>query len=170
MIIEIIFILFLIGIDQLVKYLTVINLKGNPPIIIFDKIFQLTYVENRGAAFGMLQDKRVLFIILTFIFLLFGFYFLFKLPKTKRFLPLKYTVILLIAGAVGNFIDRFRFGYVVDTFYFNLIDFPVFNVADSYVVVSSIILAWLLLFYYKDEEFTFLKKVKSNERNNNEIH
>ena len=67
-------------------------------------------------------------------------------------------MVLIFAGAIGNFIDRIRQGFVVDFLYFELIDFPIFNVADIYVTVGCILLILLLLFYYKDEELNFFKK------------
>ena len=80
----------------------------------------------------------------------------------KKYMPLRICSILLIAGAVGNLIDRVRLNYVIDFFYFKLIDFPIFNVADCYVVVACIIFAFLILFYYKeDSDFDFLRKQKN---------
>jgi signal peptidase II len=155
--IEIVAIVLLIGLDQLVKYFTVLNLQGNSPYVIIEGVFQLTYVENRGAAFGMLQNQRAFFLIFTLIVIGLILAYYIKVPKTKRYNPLRITVIVFFAGAIGNWIDRFRLSYVVDTFHFSLIDFPVFNVADSYVVVSTFVFAYLMLFYYKEQEFDFIK-------------
>ena len=83
----------------------------------------------------------------------------------KRFLPLEYNTILLIAGAIGNFIDRIKNNYVVDFLYFELIDFPIFNIADCYVVIATILFALLILFYYKDEELEFLTWEKKEHGN-----
>ena len=142
----------LIIFDQYTKNLAVAGLKGQEDIPIIKDIFELAYVENRGAAFGMLQNQQILFAVLT-IAVLAGIVFVYlRLPVTKRFTPAKATLTLLTAGAIGNFIDRVTQGYVVDFFYFKLIDFPVFNVADIYVCVSVFFLAVLLLFYYKEEE------------------
>ena len=156
MILSLFFILILITLDQVVKYLTVIKLKGQNPLSIIEGVFEFTYVENRGAAFGMLQNQRILFLIFTGIFILAALYILYKMPKTKRYRLLRLTMILYIAGGVGNFIDRARQGFVIDTFYFKLIDFAVFNVADSLVVIASFLFVYLLLFYYKDEDFSFI--------------
>ena len=76
-----------------------------------------------------------------------------KLPNAQRYLPLRICIIGICAGAIGNMIDRIYLGYVVDFFYFNLIDFPIFNVADIYVTVSTIVLVFLILFYYQEDEF-----------------
>ncbi|PKM50272.1 MAG: signal peptidase II [Firmicutes bacterium HGW-Firmicutes-7] len=161
--IEIVAIGLLIGLDQLVKYLTVIHLQGNSPYVIIDGVFQLTYVENSGAAFGMLQNQRTFFLIFTLIVIGLVLVYYLKIPKTKRFTILRITVILFFAGALGNWIDRLRLSYVIDTFYFNLINFPVFNVADSYVVVSTFVFAYLILFYYKENEFDFIKSKAKKE-------
>lgn len=158
MIIEIVAVLFLIGIDQIVKYLTVVYLQGNPPYVIIDNVFSLTYVENRGAAFGLLQNQRLFFLFFTIIILSIVFYYYLKIPRTRRYFLLRLTLTIFFAGAIGNWIDRLRLSYVIDTFYFSLIDFPVFNVADSYVVVSTFLFAFLMFFYYKDHEFNFIKK------------
>ena len=91
--------------------------------------------------------------------LVFGaaFYVMWKLPQEKKYVPLKVCLTLICAGAAGNFIDRVAMGYVVDFLYFKLIDFPIFNVADCYVTVSTIALAFLLFRYYSDEDLEVLK-------------
>lgn len=153
----IITIILLIGIDQFVKYLTVIHLKGQEPFVLLDGVFQLTYVENRGAAFGMLQNQRTFFLIFTlFVIGLIYFYYT-KIPITKRYFLLRLTTQVFFAGAIGNWIDRLRLTYVVDMFHFSLIDFPVFNVADIYVVISSIAFILLMFFYYEENEFDFIR-------------
>lgn len=150
----------LIAIDQITKNLAVIYLKDQPDIPIIKNVFELSYVENRGAAFGMLQNQQWFFIVIT---VLVGFvigWLYAKLPRNKRYLPLRAILLVLIAGAIGNFIDRIKLNYVVDFFYFKLIDFPVFNVADIYVVVAVFCLAFVILFYYKEEEFDEILKVR----------
>ena len=142
----------LIALDQGSKYLASVYLAGNHSIALWPGVFELVYLENRGAAFGILQNQRTLFLILTFAFLSVLAVLCWRMPDKKRFLPMRITEILLISGAVGNLIDRIRLEYVVDFFYFKLIDFPVFNVADCYVTVSAFLLFFLILFYYKEEE------------------
>ncbi len=80
------------------------------------------------------------------------------MPREKKFVVLDYIIIFLIAGAIGNYIDRMGNNYVVDFLYFSLINFPVFNVADIYVTISVILLLILVLFYYKDEDLEEIKK------------
>jgi signal peptidase II len=129
-------------------------LKENGSIPILKNIFELTYVENRGAAFGILQNCQWLFVVLTAVVLAVLFWFFFRMPEGRRYLPARLCLTGLAAGAVGNLIDRVVQGYVVDFFYFKLIDFPVFNMADIYVVVTILILAVLILFYYDEDEFS----------------
>jgi signal peptidase II len=129
-------------------------LRENGSIPILKNIFELTYVENRGAAFGILQNCQWLFVVLTAVVLAVLFWFFFRMPEGRRYLPARLCLTGLAAGAVGNLIDRVVQGYVVDFFYFKLIDFPVFNMADIYVVVTILILAVLILFYYDEDEFS----------------
>ena len=142
--------------DQYTKKLAVTHLMGKAPIVLIPGVFELRYVENRGAAFGMMQGGRVLFFILTAVVLVGILYILKILPSTKRFLPLALTLSLLFYGAVGNLVDRVLNGYVVDFLYFSLIDFPVFNVADIYVTVSAFLLLFLFFFVYKENELSFI--------------
>ena len=154
----------LIFLDQYTKHWAVVRLKDNSPIIVIDKILEFSYLENRGAAFGSMQGKQSFFIILTFIFTIFLLYILYKVPKTKYYTPLICSVVILISGAIGNCIDRASQNYVVDFISDVFIDFPVFNVADIYVVCSMILIAILVTFYYKDEDFSFLSlKRKTKE-------
>lgn len=147
-----ILILFLITIDQFTKYLAVINLKGHSPVVIIDGVFELLYLENEGAAFGILQQRKVLLIGVTSLLLIALIWFLIRIPYEKKFNLLKIILILFISGAVGNLIDRIRYNYVVDFFYFKPINFPVFNVADIYVTTAAAAFAIAILFFYKEEE------------------
>lgn len=139
--------------DQWTKYLAVTNLKNQPPIILINKVFQLCYLENRGAAFGMLQNKIIFFLICTPVIMAIMIILYSRLPMENKYLPLRFCAIFITAGAIGNMIDRLRLGYVIDFFYFNLIDFPIFNVADIYVTVATFVLILLTFFYYKEEDF-----------------
>ena len=151
--------------DQWTKKMAVLRLKDQDPIVLIKNVFELYYLENRGAAFGIFQGKRVIFLIITIIILLFLAYCFWRIPYTRKYATLRGVLVLIAAGAVGNFIDRMYNGYVVDFFYFELIDFPVFNVADIYVTTAAIALIILVIFYYKDEDFEFLggKKAKKTK-------
>ena len=139
--------------DRITKAAAVRYLKDREPVSIIKGVLELKYLENHGAAFGVLQNKQTLFFILTVIVIcLILFFFLFRIPQGIRYMPLNIMCILLFSGAIGNFIDRISQSYVVDFIYFSLIDFPIFNVADCYVSVSACLLFVLLLFYYKEED------------------
>ena len=84
---------------------------------------------------------------------LIAYLYLKRIPDEKKFRPMDGICILFFAGALGNFIDRVFRNYVVDFFYFKLIDFPVFNVADIYVTVAAFAMIILGLFYYKEEDY-----------------
>ena len=146
--------------DQFTKYLAVTYLKDHEPMVLISHILELKYLENKGIAFGMLQGKIVLFLTVCILFLAAALYAYIRIPKTNYYLPLMLTGFLIISGAVGNSIDRFFRGYVVDFIYVSWIDFPIFNVADIYVVCGGILLVILAAFYYKDDDFTFLSLKK----------
>lgn len=148
-------------IDQITKYLAVLYLKGKPAKVIIDGVFELQYLENRGAAFGMMQNMQYVFVAGAVVICIIILYLYIRMPYTFRYLPLRICAVLLCAGAIGNMIDRIRLNYVIDFFYFSLIDFPIFNVADCYVVIACIAFALLILFYYRDEnDFNFLSRKK----------
>lgn len=149
--------------DQYTKYLAVIHLKDQNPIKLLPGIFELRYLENRGAAFGIMQNQQLFFIIITCLIMTVILYLYGRIPSTKRFLPIRICMILLCAGAIGNLIDRVINNYVVDFFYFILIDFPIFNVADCYVVIACFLFAFLILFFYKDEELHCLSLKREKE-------
>lgn len=149
-----------IFIDQITKYLAVGYLKNKDSIMIIPNVFQLHYLENRGAAFGILQNHQIVFVIGAIAITLCIIYFYTMIPLEKKFIPLRICAILTISGAIGNLIDRIHNNYVIDFFYFSLIDFPVFNVADCYVVIAMILFSYLIFFVYKDDDFVWLKKKK----------
>ncbi|MFA5675916.1 MAG: signal peptidase II [Christensenellales bacterium] len=149
---QIIIIVLALAADQLSKFLlapVLSSLPGNTlPVI--EGVFHLTYVQNKGASFGMLQGKQPLFIIITVIVLVAATVYIIRGRKTHP-LFLKNTLALLWAGAFGNLIDRVVFGYVRDLFDFRIINFWVFNAADSCLVIGAIFLCVYFLFIYKDK-------------------
>lgn len=160
---DIIFFAGLVYLDQITKALAVKHLKDQPAFVLMDGVFELHYLENRGAAFGMLQNQKVLFVVIAAIMMVVITYMLIRLPRNKHYVPLEILLVLIASGAVGNLIDRVSLNYVVDFFYFKLINFPIFNVADIYVSVSCVLLAVLLIFFYKENDFDFLSKNKKKE-------
>lgn len=138
----------LVAIDQVTKYLAIMNLKGKEEIIIIDKWLYLTYVENSGAAFGIFQNATILFTVLT-IAIVFGIMWYLLKESNNVGIFLKLPLVMILAGAIGNLIDRIRLGYVVDFIHSplgGLYNFPVFNFADIYVTCSAIFLIIYLLF------------------------
>jgi len=145
----ILIILSLIGIDQFSKYLAIKYLKGVSSIPIINDVFHLTYVENRGAAFGLFQNNQIIFVVVAMIACIVGLYYIYK--KDLNLLA-KSSIILLISGAIGNMIDRVRLGFVVDYFDFRIVWEYVFNVADIFVVVGTILLCIYILFFEDKEQ------------------
>lgn len=136
-----------LAIDQITKYFAVAILQGNSSVHLIGNFIRFTYVENRGAAFGMLQNQRIFFIISTIVLVAFIIYMIVFNKKVTN--VTKLTLSLILSGAIGNFIDRLRLGYVidfVDVRFGDFYDFPVFNVADSCLVVGVIVLVILILF------------------------
>lgn len=146
--------------DQWTKVLAASNLKGGS-VVLIPGVLQLTYLENRGAAFSMLEGQQGFFFVITVVIVGAVLWFYAKLPADKKYRKLRITAAFLTAGAIGNFIDRLALHYVRDFIYFVIINFPIFNVADIYVTGSAIALVVFVLFTYKDDDFAFLKKKKS---------
>lgn len=153
-----------IGLDQWTKYLAVSSLKGKAPFIIWEGVFEFYYSENRGAAFGMMQGRQGFFFLVAAIVITGVFYLLIKTPADRKYLPFTGCLFLLVSGAVGNMIDRLTQGYVVDFLYFKLINFPIFNVADCYVVIATAVLIILFFFVYSEEELAFISIGSKKEK------
>lgn len=134
MIINILIIVLCIAADQLTKICAAANLKEISTLPIIDNIFHFTYVENRGAAFGMLADHRWVFMILSVVGIAAIFIYL-TVTKPKSWW-MRLALCFIVGGGVGNMIDRIARGYVIDFIDCRFIDFYVFNVADSFVCVG----------------------------------
>lgn len=141
--------IIIVGLDQLSKYAVIRNISSGEANPLIDGFFYLTHIRNKGAAWSMFQNGRFFFLILTPIIVAALVYFLLK-SKHKL---LNISLSFIIGGAIGNFIDRLLKGSVVDflEFHFGSYVFPIFNVADCFVVVGTILLAYYLLFIYKDK-------------------
>lgn len=140
-------ILLLIALDQLSKLAVLRHLAGGGEVEIIPGFFRLLYVENRGAAFGILQEGRPLFIVITVAVIGVLLYAIYRKREEVKG-PLRVALVLILAGAVGNFIDRLRLHFVVDFLSFRFFgrDFAVFNLADSFIVVGTILLMIHVLF------------------------
>lgn len=178
-------IVMLVILDQMTKFQAVVKLKNGSPFVIIDGVFELRYLENQSAAFGFdivsffqkifkikyftenpeafLTAKMVIFAIVTIAVVILLMIFYSHIPQTKRFLGINLILIFFVAGAIGNLIDRIVNNYVVDFFYFKLINFPIFNVADIYVTVAAFAFIILGIFYYKEEDFEMIFKKKDKK-------
>jgi len=134
----------LVGLDQLLKLWAIQALKpvGTYPII--NNVLHLTYVENRGAAFGMMEGQKWLLVwatalvLLVLVFVILG-------GRIKQKFPL-FTVAVILGGGIGNLIDRVYRGYVVDYVHVKIINFAVFNFADVCVTMGTLVLVCWLIF------------------------
>lgn len=149
--------------DQLTKWLAIIFLKGNDSTIFLEGILRFTYIENRGAAFGMLSDHRWVFLLISSVAIVgITFYMIKWRPKNK----LAYiSISFIVGGGIGNMIDRIFLGYVVD--FIDFYAFPkiwnyIFNVADSFVCVG----AAMLMLYLVPSTIKDMKKSKAVKTTN----
>lgn len=135
-----ILVIIVLILDQLSKILALKYLASIGDIPVIKNIFHLTYVENRGAAFGILQNQKLFFVI--FALLVLGLIW-FYAHNNKLSKIMIYGLSLVTSGVIGNLIDRVRLGFVVD--YFHFVNFPVFNIADSAIVVGIILIGIFIL-------------------------
>lgn len=153
-------ILLFVAIDQITKK-AMVNVLGNGKNIrVIKDVLELTYVENKGAAFGIMKDSILIFTLITVIFLVILIFYFEYIPFTRRYIPLRVLFIFIASGAIGNLIDRINYRYVRDFIYVKAIDFPVFNIADIYVTCAMLVLVILILVYYKEEDMKIFKITK----------
>ncbi len=160
-------VIIIVGIilDQITKYLATDKLKGQSAFVLIEGVFELDYLENTGSAFGMFQGQRWMLLVVGFVFMAVILFLMVRLPEGKKFDVAHILLALVVAGGVGNMIDRFALGYVVDFFSFVLINYPIFNVADIYVVCATIGLFIMFLFVFKEQDLEFLSlKCKNQEK------
>lgn len=155
----------LLLLDQYTKRLAVVHLKGQKPFVLIDRVLEFNYLENTGAAFSSFSGKQTFLILLTALVILLLLWKYVIIPVTRRLLGMRFCMLLILSGAVGNLIDRLINRYVVDFIYFVPIDFPKFNVADIYITVGVALLAILLFFYYTEEEMETLMTLRSKSGN-----
>ncbi len=155
--------------DQGVKELCLAKIGMYNSVVLIENVFELRVIPNYGMAWGMLQNKQWIFVVITPIVLALAVWFYLKMPAEKKFTPMRVLTVLLAGGAIGNLLDRlfrgdFCQGYVVDMFYVKAIDFPVFNVADSFICVSFALLAILVIFKYSEEDFDRMFGLKKSQK------
>ena len=157
-VLPIIAVIVLIILDQGTKFWALASLKPIHNMTLVEGFMDLTFVENRGVAFGMFSGQRWFILLLTGVIAVGLVWFYVTMPKKKEYFPLRVSLVLVLSGAIGNIIDRLFRGYVVDFFEFTFFEWPVFNVADIYVVCGVILLALMILFVVKDEDLELKKK------------
>ena len=133
----------LIALDQWVKFEIVKNIQLGEVKPFIPKIVSLTYLRNTGAAFSILENQQWLFAVITLVVIGAAIWYLSK--HIKGSVWLLSALSLIIAGGIGNFIDRMRQGFVVDMFQLDFINFAIFNVADSYLTIGVLVLIVMML-------------------------
>lgn len=154
----------LIMFDQITKYFARNAFSDGSDFVIIPDVFRFVFHKNEGAVWGFLSETKNSVLILTIaslIILAIILFVYFRIPDIPKYHSLLILVVFITAGAVGNLIDRFFLNYVTDFIYIELINFPVFNIADSYITVSVFLLIFLTLFKYKDDDFAFLSLKKN---------
>lgn len=132
--------------DIYTKYLAVTVFSINE-IEVIKNILYFTYVENRGAAFGILQNQKWLLVIFTLIIMIcIVIYMIIKKPDNKILIT---SLSMILSGGIGNLIDRINLSYVIDFIDVRIINYPVFNIADCLVVCGSVLLCVYILFFYE---------------------
>ncbi|MEI6831615.1 MAG: signal peptidase II [Candidatus Omnitrophota bacterium] len=128
-----------IFLDQLSKYLATKLLYFNTPVSIIDNFLYLTLAHNRGAAFGLFKNQLLIFVLISIFAIVLIFFFL---KAKNNSLLSRFALSMILGGAIGNLIDRLRFGYVIDFLDFRV--WPVFNLADSAITIAALFLTWEL--------------------------
>lgn len=162
MLIYLLLIAILVILDQITKVVVMNTMKLHQQITLIPELFGLRYVRNRGAAWSMLEGRMIFFYLVTIVAVGFFFYLLIKEGNIHTKKLYTYSMILIIAGALGNFIDRLIYQAVTDFLEFLFIDFPIFNLADIFLTLGTIGFAIAILFS-KDVEKTNVPKEEGNE-------
>ncbi|MDO5448263.1 MAG: signal peptidase II [Clostridia bacterium] len=146
--ITLVMVALLVGLDQLIKYLVITNVKPVDAVPVIDNILQFRYVENTGAAFSILSDKTWLLSLITGLMIVGALLYLFiSKPKSKL---LTTSIILVVSGGLGNLIDRIFRGYVVDFIEYLFMEYAVYNFADILVTIGAVLLV-IAIFLDKGE-------------------
>ena len=172
---------------QITKYFAYTKLKGQDAFVIIPDVFELRYLENQSAAFSFdpvsllhkifhfayfdahpdafLACKMVFFVVMTIVVLVLLAILYRRIPWNRHWLAMNLILLGFMAGAIGNLIDRVIHHFVIDFFYFRLINFPIFNVADIYVTIAAFALIIVIFFVYSEKDFSsvFPSKKKSSD-------
>ena len=159
----IILLVLIIFADQLSKWLVVALLQGKESVYVIPGVLRFTYVENDGAAFGMLDDHRWVFLVLSTVMIIALIFYIVKYKPSSKWVMT--SLILIVGGGIGNMIDRILLGYVID--FIDFCAFPqlwrwVFNIADSAVCVGTFMLSvWLIIDTFKEYKREKAEKEKA---------
>ncbi len=169
---HLIYAIILVVIDQLSKYWIRTNIgdlsESHEDIIVWSGVFRITFLKNNGAVWGMGSGETgsvVLLTIATILIMAGVLLVYFRIPNDKKYNLIQIILMFIVAGAIGNLIDRIFLHYVTDFLYFELINFPVFNIADCYITVSCFLLVILMLTKYRNDELDFLSLKKDSTKN-----
>ena len=147
--------------DQISKWLVVNNLELYETVPFIPKVMSFYHTRNKGAAFSMLSDKPWIFMVVSVIAMAIIIYLLYS--EYKRHPLLTVSLSMVLGGAVGNMIDRFRLGYVVDFFHVDFFEFAVFNVADCFISIGAVLLGVYVVFFETKVEKRILAEKQAKE-------
>lgn len=155
----------LVLIDQITKYIASVCLQGKDAFVILKNVFEFRYLEggNTGAAFGILEGKTVALGVVSVVVAIVLFIIYVKLSRIEKYKNVSMALLFMIAGAIGNGIDRLLHQYVIDFIYVRAINFPIFNVADCYVTLAAVAL-FLMIAFDDDEEEKRLEQERDKQR------
>lgn len=150
-------VLFIIlNIFDRVSKLLAMHFCSQKNMTVIENALEITYMENYGGALGILNNQRFFFIFSSALFIALIIFFLFALPNDKKFNGLNICLAFIIAGMMGNMLDRIIFGYVVDMIYVSKINFPVFNLSDVFISLGVVFTIIIVLFKLKEKDFEFM--------------
>ena len=157
-----------IGLDQLTKWLAVVYLQGEPSFPRWREVLHFTYTENTGMAFGMLKDHRWVFMVFSTVAIVALAIYLFRFRPESRWLQV--SLAFIIGGGIGNMIDRIILGYVIDFIDFTLINFAIFNVADSFVCIGAgMMIGYLVIDLIREIKLEKAKKAEAKTQNDTDV-
>ena len=153
-------------IDQISKYMIRSSMALGDSRDVIPGIFQIYYHENTGATWGMLKGQTVFFIFMAVVICAVLLFLVFRIPEGKKYIRMHIALSLVFSGAIGNTIDRIAKKSVTDFIYAKIIDFPIFNIADTYIVIATFWLIIQVLFIFKDEDLAFMNlgRAEKNRR------
>lgn len=160
-----ILVVFIVIFDQITKYFAEIYLQNADSVEMIPGILSLRYHRNSGAAWGILSDHRWVFMVVSSVAIVAIIAFLIYTAKQNISKILTISLSFFLGGGIGNMIDRFRLEYVIDFLRFDFIEFPIFNVADSFITVGAVLMCvYLVIDTIQEERAKKAQKVKDNER------